>query len=161
MRFPAVLAALLFPALVAVPALVAANPDTEVEVPATTRSAPPAAPTAESRFAEGQTLARQSEWAGAAAAYRDATRLRPAFPEAWNGLGHALRKQGRFDESVTAYREALRLRPAYPQALEYLGEAYVQLGRLAEAREVLERLRPLDPQEAAELAQAIAKAAQR
>ena len=62
---------------------------------------------------------------------------------------------------MTAYREALRLRPAYPQALEYLGEAYVQLGRLAEAREVLERLRPLDAKEAAELAQAIAKATKR
>ncbi len=155
MRFPAVLAVLIFPALVA------ANPDAEVEVPAATRSATPAAPSAESRFDQGQVLARQSDWAGAATAYREATQLRPAFPEAWNGLGHALRKQGRFDESVTAYREALRLRPAYPQALEYLGEAYVQLGRLAEAREVLERLRPLDPKEAAELAQAIAKAAKR
>jgi Flp pilus assembly protein TadD len=153
MRFPAVLAVLIFPALVA------ANPDTDIDVPA--RSATPAAPTAESRFEQGQTLVRQSDWAGAATAYREATRLRPAFPEAWNGLGHALRKQGRFDESVIAYREALRLRPAYPQALEYLGEAYVQLGRLAEAREVLERLRPLDPKEAAELAHAIAKAAQR
>jgi Flp pilus assembly protein TadD len=161
MRFPAVLAALLFPALVAVPALVAANPDTDVQAPATTRSATPAAPSAASRFAEGQTLARQSDWAGAVAAYREATRLQPAFPEAWNGLGHALRKQGRFDESVTAYHEALRLRPAYPQALEYLGEAYVQLGRIAEARAVLERLRPLDPKEAAELEQAIAKAAKR
>lgn len=155
MRSPAVLAVLLFPALVA------ANPDTDVQAPATAPSVTPAAPTAQSRFDQGQALARQSDWAGAATAYREATRLRPAFPEAWNGLGHALRKQGRFDESVTAYREALRLRPAYPQALEYLGEAYVQLGRLAEARAVLERLRPLDPKEAAELAQAIAKAAKR
>jgi hypothetical protein len=35
------------------------------------------------------------------------------------------------------------------------------MGRLAEAREVLARLRPLDPKEADELAQAIAQAAQR
>jgi len=155
MRFLLVLAVLI------VPVLVAANPDPDVEVPGTAPSATPAGPTAESRFNQGQALARQNDWTGAAAAYRDATRLRPAFPEAWNGLGHALRKQGRFDESVTAYHEALRLRPAYAQALEYLGEAYVQLGRLAEARDVLERLTPLDPKEADELARAIAKAAKR
>src|SRR5256714_1217684 len=147
MRFPAVLAVLIFPALVA------ANPDTDVQVPAATRSATPAAPSAESRFDQGQALARQSDWAGAEQAYREATRVRPAFPEAWNGLGHALRKRGKFEESVKAYQEALRLRPQYPQALEYLGEAYVRMGRLAEAREVLARLRPLDPKEADELAQ--------
>jgi hypothetical protein len=56
MRFPAVLAVLIFPALVA------ANPDTDIDVPA--RSATPAAPTAESRFDQGQTLVRQSDWAG-------------------------------------------------------------------------------------------------
>src|SRR5437762_11846277 len=155
MRFPAVLAVLIFPALVA------ANPDAEVEVPAATRSATPAAPSAESRFDQGQVLAPQSDWAGAATAYRQATQLRPAFPEAWNGLGHALRKQGKFDESVTAYREALRLRPAYPQALEYLGEAYVQLGRLAEARVVIERLRQHVAKEADELAQVFSKATTR
>ena len=134
----------------------AANPDEDASTPGQ-----PAADTAESRFNQGQTLARQNDWAGAEQAFREATKLRPAFPEAWNGLGHALRKRGTFEESVKAYQEALRLRPLYPQALEYLGEAYVQMGRLAEAREVLARLRPLDPKEADELAQAIAQAAQR
>ena len=134
----------------------AANPDDDVSTPA-----PPAAVTAESRFNQGQALARQNDWAGAEQAYREATQLRPAFPEAWNGLGHALRKRGALEESVKAYQEALRLRPRYPQALEYLGEAYVKMGKLAEAREVLARLRPLDPNEADELAQAIAQAAQR
>src|SRR3989449_8906637 len=83
-------------------------------------------------------------------AYREATRVRPAFPEAWNGLGHALRKRGKFEESVKAYQEALRLRPQYPQALEYLGEAYVRMGRLAEARGGLARLTPARPAEAGE-----------
>jgi len=135
---------------------VAANPDDDASAPGQ-----PAAVTAESHFNQGQALARQSDWAGAEQAYREATQVRPAFPEAWNGLGHALRKRGKFEESVKAYQEALRLRPQYPQALEYLGEAYVRMGRLAEAREVLARLRPLDPKEADELAQAIAQAAQR
>ena len=130
----------------------AAAPDEDIEVPAGP---------AESRFNHGQALARQNDWAGAEGAYRDAARLRPELPEAWNGLGYALRKQGRLDEAVQAYREALRLRPEYPQALEYLGQAYVQLGRIKEARDVLARLRPLDREEAEELARAIAKAARR
>ena len=62
---------------------------------------------------------------------------------------------------MKAYLEALRLRPNYPQALEYLGHAYVEMGRLDDARAVHARLLPLDPREAHELAQAIAKAARR
>ena len=62
---------------------------------------------------------------------------------------------------MKAYLEALRLRPNYALALEYLGHAYVEMGRLDDARGVLARLRPLDPGEADELAQAIARAARR
>src|SRR5207245_1390432 len=80
----------------------------------------------------------------AAAAFGRAVEMKPAYPEAWNGLGHALRNQGKYPESLKAYDEALRLRPDYPDALEYLGEAYVKLGRLDDARRVLERLKPLD-----------------
>jgi len=42
---------------------------------------------------------------------------KPAYPEAWNGLGHALRNQGQYPESLRAHDEALRLRPDYPDAL--------------------------------------------
>jgi Flp pilus assembly protein TadD len=145
MRFALVSLALLLLATGA-----AANPDDDASAPAQ-----PAAVTADSHFNQGQALARQSDWAGAEQAYREATRLRSAFPEAWNGLGHALRKRGKLEESVKAYQEALRLRPQYPQALEYLGEAYVQMGRLDEARGLLRRLQALDPKEAGELAEMI------
>jgi Flp pilus assembly protein TadD len=93
--------------------------------------------------------------------YRDAITLDPSLPEPWNGLGYALRQQRRLEESERAYREALRLRPDYPLALEYLGHAYVEMGRLDDACAVLARLRPLDPREADELAEAIARAARR
>ena len=121
---------------------------------------PPAAPqgTPESKVNEGFALAEKKDWPGAEGAFREAIRLRAAFPEAWNGLGHALRNLNRYDESVTSYQEALRLRPNYPQALEYLGEAYVQMGKLDDAKAVLERLRSLDPREAHGLAEAIAEA---
>ena len=125
------------------------------------RVSPPAPPSAEARYNQGVALAQKKDWRQAEAAYSDATRLRPTFAEAWNGLGFALRNQGRYDESIRAYQEALRLRPNFPQALEYLGHAYVQMGRIEDAKAVLGRLRSLDPREADELAQAIARAAQR
>jgi Flp pilus assembly protein TadD len=116
---------------------------------------------AEARFNEGRALADRRDWAGAERKYRDAITLDPSLPEPWNGLGYALRQQRRLEESERAYREALRLRPDYPLALEYLGHAYVEMGRLDDARAVLSRLRPLDPREADELAEAIARAARR
>jgi tetratricopeptide (TPR) repeat protein len=119
------------------------------------------AKTAEDRYNEGRAQAQRQAWGKAEEAYREAIALRAAFPEAWNGLGYALRHQKKYDESVRAYQEALRLRPDYPEALEYLGEAYVQMGKIVEAQAVLDRLRPLDPKEAEELAQAIAAAAKR
>lgn len=141
-------------------ATAAAAPDEPAAAPALAPSGPRVV-SAESRVNDGLAFAKSGDWVQAETAYRDATRLGATLPEAWNGLGFALRKLGRYDESIRAYHEALRLRPAYPQALEYLGEAYVQVGRLQEARAILERLRPLDPKEADELAQAIAKAVPR
>jgi Flp pilus assembly protein TadD len=117
--------------------------------------------TAESQYNQGLEFAKKNDWRKAGEAYREATRLKPTMPEAWNGLGYSLRKLGRYDESIKAYQEALKLRPQYSQALEYLGEAYVRMGKLDEAKKVLERLRPLDPREADELALVIGKAAAR
>lgn len=149
-------------ALTALATPVLAAPDEPVREPDKPAAAPAMpAVSAETRVNEGLALAKTNDWAGAERAYRDAIRLKPTLPEAWNGLGYALRMQQTYDESVRAYQEALRLRPNYPQALEYLGQAYVQLGKLNEAREILARLRPLDPHEAEELAQAIARAAKR
>jgi len=98
------------------------------------------------------------DWTAAVGAFRRALALRGDFPDAWNELGFALRNQGRYAESLDAYHEALRLRPDFPEALEYLGEAYVKMGRLDDARRTLERLRPLDPERARELAEEIAAA---
>jgi tetratricopeptide (TPR) repeat protein len=118
---------------------------------------PEAAPegSAEAKVTEGFKRADQKDWRGAEAAFLEAIRLRPAMPEAWNGLGYALRHQQRYDESVKSYQEALTLKPDYPQALEYLGEAYLQMGKVDEAKEVLQQLRAVAPSEAEELAKAI------
>lgn len=107
--------------------------------------------TAESVYNEGLAQKRASKWAEAEASFGEATKLKPDFPEAWSELGHALKKRGLYDDSVKAYQEALRLRPQFPQAMEYLGETYAYMGKRAEAQEMLDRLRPVDPTLAAQL----------
>ena len=126
-----------------------------------TRSAPTVAPagtSAEEEYNQGLRLRASKNWSSAVSAFRRATELQPAFPEAWNELGYSLRQQGKYGESVAAYDEALKLRPSYPEALEYLGEAYVKMRRLDDARRVLERLKPLDAERAQELATQIDRA---
>jgi Flp pilus assembly protein TadD len=119
---------------------------------------PPAATharTAESAYNEGLSLKSADKWSEAEADFREATKLKPNFPEAWSELGHALRKRGLYDDSVQAYQEALRLRPQFPQAMEYLGETYASMGKHAEAEQMLDRLRPLDSRLAAQLEKAM------
>src|SRR5512132_2653423 len=122
------------------------------------RRQPPATTTADSEYDRGVRARLVSDWGAAVDALRSAIRLRANFPDAFNELGFALRHQGRYGESLDAYNEALRLRPDFPEALEYLGEAYVKMGRIDDAKQVLERLRPLDRGRARELADEIAKA---
>lgn len=111
--------------------------------------------TAELRYNEAEAFAHKQLWAFAESAYDEATKIKPDFPEAWNGLGHARKMQGKFPEALAAYREALRLRPDFPQALEYLGETYVAMGKSDDARATLAKLKPLDAALADKLAQAI------
>jgi Flp pilus assembly protein TadD len=145
------LAALILAVTLAVPALAPAN---EVAP----RPSAPATSPAETEYGKGIRAKRGKEWSVAAASFRKAVELKPDYPEAWNELGFALRNMGDYPESVKAYDEALRLKPRFPEALEYLGEAYVKMGRLDDARQVLERLKPLDRGRAKELADEIAKA---
>jgi tetratricopeptide (TPR) repeat protein len=118
----------------------------------------PATADADSEYNRGVRARLVRDWPAAVGAFRQALALRADFADAWNELGYALRNQERYAESLDAYHEALRLRPDFPEALEYLGEAYVKLGRLDDARTILDRLRPLDPDRARELAEEIAQA---
>jgi len=145
------LAAILAPAAL-VPGVGAADPSSPA---VEQRRQPSASPDADNQYDRGMRARVAHDWAAAAEAFRRALALRAVFPEAWNELGFALRNQGQYAESLAAYDEALRQRPDFPEALEYLGEAYVKLGRLDDAQRVLERLYPLDPTRAAELAEEI------
>jgi len=145
------LAALVLALVLAVPVAAVAN---EVAP----RPAAPVTTPAEEEYNKGIRAKRSKEWSVATASFRKAVELKPDYAEAWNELGYALRNSGNYPESIKAYDEALRLKPRFPEALEYRGEAYVKMGRIDDAKQVLERLRPLDRGRARELADEIAKA---
>src|SRR5262249_42130301 len=64
---------------------------------------------------------------------REALRLRPNNPEAYNNLGNTFREQGRVEEAANCFRQALRLRAGYAEAHNNLGNALKDQGRLDEA----------------------------
>ena len=88
--------------------------------PAPVSPSTPAGSTAEDELNRGLRARAAKDYTSAEAAFRRALARRPAYAEAWNGLGYALRQQGKYPESLQAYHEALRLRPDFPEALEYL-----------------------------------------
>ena len=113
--------------------------------------AAPAVKSADAAYNAGLTAKAAGKWQEAETSFREATKLKPDFPEAWSELGHAQKQRGLYDDSVKAYQEALRLRPDFPQAMEYLGETHVRMGKRAEAQALLDRLRPLDAKLARQL----------
>jgi len=117
--------------------------------------AAPAVKSADAAYNAGLTAKAAGKWQEAETSFREATKLKPDFPEAWSELGHAQKQRGLYDDSVKAYQEALRLRPDFPQAMEYLGETYVRMGRTDDAKKILAKLQPLDKKQADDLARAI------
>jgi len=123
-------------------------------LPRPTRKGTPEAEAVET-YNKGLQLSDAGDFLGAEKEYRRAIALDPQLPEAWNGLGHSLKRQKRYQDSLAAYDRALALRPEYPLAMQYLGELYVDMGRMDDARALLAKLRPLDQENADELAEAI------
>jgi tetratricopeptide (TPR) repeat protein len=60
-------------------------------------------------------------------AAREALRLRPDFPEAWNNIAAASAELGLWDDAISAAQQALRLRPDFPLARNNL--AWAQSGK--------------------------------
>jgi cytochrome c-type biogenesis protein CcmH len=84
-------------------------------------------------------LARQGQYANAAAMLREAVRANPRDAEAWLALGNALVEHA--DGALTqpallAYRRAAELDPASAGPGNFIGFALIRQGRLMEARQV-------------------------
>jgi Flp pilus assembly protein TadD len=81
----------------------------------------------------GLALFREGRLEEAAAQYREALRIYPAYPDAHNNLGDTLFQQGRTEEATAQYLEALRIIPFNAVVHNNLGNALFQLGRTKEA----------------------------
>jgi tetratricopeptide (TPR) repeat protein len=112
-------------------------------------------PQAKSFFDQGQSHAKKKNWNLAVAAYQQAVKLEPKFPEAWNNMGYCYRRLKQYDKALEAYRQALALKPDFAYAHEYTGRTYLGMGNKDAARREYEILKRLDGKVAAELLKAI------
>jgi tetratricopeptide (TPR) repeat protein len=87
---------------------------------------------------------KEKKYEAAITSIKKALELKPEWPDAYNNLGLAYAGLSRWKEAVTAYDEAVRLVPDYAGALFNLGIAHLRLGEIATAKEVAERIRPLN-----------------
>lgn len=72
----------------------------------------------------GWSLLIDGNYAGAAAAYREAIRHDRDSAEAYLGLGSSLKMQNHIPAAIEAYQHVLRLQPDYTAALVHLGSIY-------------------------------------
>jgi tetratricopeptide (TPR) repeat protein/glycosyltransferase involved in cell wall biosynthesis len=93
----------------------------------------------------GNALKEIGQWEEAIAAYQQALRFKPNYPEAHHNLGSVLRDQGKLAEAVQHYREALVLKPNYAEALHNLGVTLRFQGKFAEAIAQFQQSLALNP----------------
>lgn len=83
--------------------------------------------------------------APAAAACREALRLRPGWLEVLNILGNCEFRQGHFDDAIAIYQQVLALNPDFLSALSNLGAAHKQKGDLDAAADCCRKIFQLSP----------------
>lgn len=93
---------------------------------------------AEALFAGGQ-------FAASAAAFRDASTLRPGDAAVLHGLGTALHEAGEPAEAIVAYRAALALTPCRAETWHNLGSAFQATGDLGRAMHAYISAYAIDP----------------
>jgi tetratricopeptide (TPR) repeat protein len=84
----------------------------------------------------------------AAAAYREAAKLKPIDPEPHLAAGLMLEKQGHFADAEHEYQEAAQIDPQSVEAVAGLVNVYTKTQRLPEAEKMLRRYIELNPQNA-------------
>ena len=89
----------------------------------------------QSDWEEGRALADRGQWAGAARAFRRATRSAPEDELYWINLANARRRAGDPARAVAAAMRCLALNPVQPLALRILGDGLGTMHRYEEAVE--------------------------
>lgn len=84
-------------------------------------------------LSRGAEAVERGAFGEAASLLRQATKLAPGDPEAWNGLGVALVSLGEVAAGVEAFRRAVRLQPTHAEAERNLGVALDRQGKPREA----------------------------
>jgi tetratricopeptide (TPR) repeat protein len=78
-------------------------------------------------------------------AYREASRLNPAAPEALIGISWVFGQRHQFDESIAWAQKALDIRGDHPDACGIIGDAALELGRYDEAFDHYQKMMDLRP----------------
>lgn len=94
---------------------------------------PEAAGGAAAMLAEGLTLYRSGDFAGALALFEKAARVDPSNPYAWNAAGAAQAQMGRKSMAVELYGRAIQINPAYSAAYVNRGLAFLSEARYPQA----------------------------
>ena len=81
----------------------------------------------------GNALREQGKLEEAAAEYRQALALKPAYAEAHSNLGVVLQEWGKLEEAIAHYRQALALKPAFAEVHYNLGNALREQDKLEAA----------------------------
>ncbi len=93
----------------------------------------------------GNRLKAEGKFDEAAAAYRQAITVNPAFVEADFALAVLLVERERFQEAVEALKRALTMQPTFPKAMLLLARLEVDAGRVEEAGRYLLPLLKANP----------------
>lgn len=100
---------------------------------------------ARQRFEEGNHLYEVKQYAGAVAAYEEATRLGLQDAGVYINKGIALSKLNRFEEALRAFNEAIRLNPGDATGFYNAANTLSHLKRYQEAVDTYTRTTDLDP----------------
>lgn len=100
----------------------------------------------EANYSAGMLFARQSDYGRASQYLETAVRLKPDYPEALNNLGVLLVHEHRDSEAEDEFRTCIRIAPGFGDAYVNLARLYVLLKDTAKAKEVLEQLLRLQPE---------------
>ncbi|HIK05895.1 MAG TPA: tetratricopeptide repeat protein [Trichormus sp. M33_DOE_039] len=82
---------------------------------------------------QGNTFFELQRYQDALNSYRQATAMRPNYPQAWYGQGKTLAKLERYQEALTAYDRAIQILPDYVEAWSGRGFVLQKLQRYQEA----------------------------